>query len=159
MGNIKRHEGACKSNPKNIRICPVCGCNYSKKTKTCSYACSNTYFRHNRVGGAFYKDDDNLKDRGKYRDICFRYHPKKCVVCGEFKILAVHHINNNHDDNNPVNLVPLCPTHHVYVHSKYKEEVQPIIDKYIQTFIDTGIDQSDKYGLEPCDRLEHCQHP
>ena len=43
--NIKRHEKACKENPANKKECPVCKTIHSKKSITCSYSCSNTYFR------------------------------------------------------------------------------------------------------------------
>lgn len=72
-----------------------------------------------------------------YQSTCWLFHGKKCIVCDENKIVSVHHINENHYDNRPENLVPLCPTHHQYVHSRYREEIQPIIDKYIREF--TGI--------------------
>jgi hypothetical protein len=61
-----------------------------------------------------------------YRTICFTHHKKECVVCGEDKIVSVHHYDENHNNNDPNNLVPLCPTHHQYVHSGYKDLV---IDK------------------------------
>ena len=50
-------------------------------------------------------------------------------------IVAVHHYNGNHDDDRIENLVPLCPTHHQYVHSKYKHLVQDTIDRYVEEFI------------------------
>lgn len=123
-GNIKRHEKSCKENPANQKECPVCHTVHSKSGVTCSYSCSNSYFR----GG---ENNPNWSGNN-YRKICFDNHGKKCIVCGEEKILSVHHINENHDDNRPENLVPLCPTHHQYVHSKYKEEVQPYIDEFIR---------------------------
>ena len=57
-------------------------------------------------------------------------------MCGENKIVAVHHMNENRKDNRVVNLVPLCPTHHQYIHSKYKNEVLPIVQKYLKNQID-----------------------
>ena len=65
-----------------------------------------------------------------YRKICFTHHKKECVVCGEDKIVAVHHYDENHHNNDPNNLVPLCPTHHQYVHSKHKHLVIEKIDKW-----------------------------
>ena len=55
---------------------------------------------------------------------------KRSVVCGEDKIVAVHHYDHNHENNDPKNLIPLCPTHHAYVHSRYANEVLPYIEKY-----------------------------
>jgi len=56
------------------------------------------------------------------------------LVDGENKIVAVHHYDHNHDNNDPKNLVPLCPTHHSYVHSRYVDEVQPAIDEYVKNY-------------------------
>ena len=69
-----------------------------------------------------------------YTTVCFRWHKKECIVCGENKIVAVHHNDGNHNNNDPMNLIPLCPTHHQYIHSRYKDEVQPLIDEYLKQF-------------------------
>jgi hypothetical protein len=123
IANINRHENAC-GKPKLMKECPVCKTMHSKGGNvTCSYGCSNTYFRSG-------KNNPNWNENN-YRSTCFEEHGKRCVVCGEEKIVAVHHLNENRNDNRPENLIPLCPTHHQYVHSRYKDEVQPYIDKFL----------------------------
>jgi len=67
-----------------------------------------------------------------YTTICFTHHKKECVVCGEDKIVAVHHYDENHHNNAPNNLVPLCPTHHQYVHSPHKHLVEKQIEDYLK---------------------------
>lgn len=130
LPNINKHEKTCKSNPARpikpvtLKECPNCKVMHSKSGVTCSYSCSNTYFR----GGA----NPEWKYKS-YRAICFQAHGKKCLVCEETKIVTAHHLNEDHDDNRPENLVPLCPTHHQYVHSRYRNEVQPIIDRYVES--------------------------
>lgn len=57
------------------------------------------------------------------------------MICGENKIVAVHHYDENRKNNSIENLIPLCPTHHQYVHSRYKEEVMDKINKYRNQFI------------------------
>lgn len=94
-----------------------------KTQVTCSHGCSNTHFRSGENNGN-YKGEH-------YRTVCFDTHEKKCIVCGEDKIVAVHHYDENHNNNDIYNLIPLCPTHHQYVHSKYKDLVQPIIDVWV----------------------------
>ena len=102
--------------------------NGSKKEKiTCSYSCSNTHFRSG-------VNDPNYKTGDNYRTKCFLYHKKECIICGENKIVAVHHYDENHDNNEIDNLIPLCPTHHQYVHSRYKDEVLDKIKLYITEF-------------------------
>jgi hypothetical protein len=123
LANLKKHQNACKMNPKNMKECPVCQTMHSKGGVTCSYSCSNTYFRSG-------KNNPNWKENN-YRMICFEAHGKACIVCGEDKIVAVHHLNEDHFDNRVENLVPMCPTHHQYFHSKYRDEVMPYINKFI----------------------------
>lgn len=108
------------------RICPVCDKSFevggrlgkSKNQITCSYSCSNTHFRSG-------SNNPNYKEN--YRTKCFEAWGKKCVICEESNIVAVHHIDENHDNDDIMNLAPMCPTHHQYLHSKYKEL---IIDKF-----------------------------
>lgn len=116
------------------KICPICNKEFfylpikNKKEKTtCSRSCANTYFRSGKNAANYKEDEDS-----QYKVLLYRYHEKKCVVCGESKIIACHHYNDNHDDNRPENLVPLCPTHHCYIHSKYKNEIIDKVDTYIK---------------------------
>ena len=71
----------------------------------------------------------------RYQIICFRHHPHKCCVCGEENIVAVHHYDGNHNNDEPSNLIPLCPTHHCYWHSKFRNLIQDKVDEYINKFI------------------------
>lgn len=132
---IKKHQEKCKKNPKVIKNlsknCPVCNKIFMTAAFTCSYACSNTYFRHGREGGIHYASDEVLIENKRYRDLCFRYHDKKCIICNEKNIISVHHLNKNHNDNKPENLIPLCPTHHLYCHSRYYYLVESKIKDYI----------------------------
>lgn len=130
--NIKRHEKSCSMNPINQKICVVCGdpfksTNSGKKGReqvTCSYSCSNKHFRSGKNNGNWNEDS--------YRTTCFLYHKKQCVICGENKIVAVHHFDENHKNNRPENLIPMCPTHHQYMHSKYKCDLIEKVEDYIR---------------------------
>ena len=127
--NIKRHEDTCYLNPGNITECVICSKpikDYKHSKGTCSRSCANTHFR---------SGDENGNWKGEnYQSICFLHHKKQCVVCDEDKIIAVHHYDHNHENNDPVNLVPLCPTHHQYVHSRYASLVKTKIDDYVEKF-------------------------
>lgn len=128
ISNHKKHETACYLNPDNIKLCEVCESpikNYKNSKGTCSHSCSNKFFSNLRNKPEKYSN---------YRTICWTTHKKECVVCGENKIVAVHHINEDHNDNRVENLIPLCPTHHTYMHSNYKAEIVPIIEEYIKQF-------------------------
>lgn len=51
-------------------------------------------------------------------------------MCGECKVVDVHHYDEDHGNKSKENLIPLCPTHHGYVHSRYKQEVIPVIEEF-----------------------------
>ena len=55
----------------------------------------------------------------KYRELAFNKYPHECTICGYNdypKILEVHHIDNDRDNNDIDNLVILCPNCHTGVH-------------------------------------------
>lgn len=139
--DIKHFDNGRKKQIKHEKvkkICPVCQKEFEtrnsgpKQKKTCSISCSNTFFRSGSKNGNF-KDIAEYKKRTrnfalKYREICFENHIHACVVCGENKLLDVHHFDGNKFNNSPENLIPICATHHNYLHSIYKDEV---IDKVV----------------------------
>jgi len=102
-----------------------------KGRRFCSLSCSNKVAR----GNSLLQPDEKLTGQRKYIKICFRHHEKKCVICDESNIVTVHHFDGNHDNDSPENLIPVCPTHHSYVHSKFKNLVQPKIEEYRNNFI------------------------
>lgn len=59
---------------------------------------------------------------------------KKCIVCGEMRIVEAHHYNGVHKDNRPENFAPLCLTHHQYWHSAYRYLIQEQVDEYVKKF-------------------------
>ena len=129
IGNIKKHETSCYMNPVNIQRCQVCDNvikNYKTSKGTCSRACANTFFKSGEQNG-------NWKGT-QYQTLCFTQHKKECIICKEDKIVAVHHMNEDHEDNRIENLIPLCPTHHQYMHSRYKIEILPKVKEYIEKF-------------------------
>lgn len=125
---MNQHKLYCLENPdgKGVKICPVCKKKFRSTAVTCSYGCSNTHFRSG-------SDHPNWKEES-YRTTCFDSHEKKCVICGEDKIVAVHHFDENRENNSPENLIPLCPTHHQYWHSRYRYLIEEQVIKYIKDF-------------------------
>ena len=114
--------------------CPVCNKKFetlkgSKEEKTvCSHSCSNTYFRSGENNPNYKDGFDGDK---KYRKICFSHRPKKCCICEFDHIVEVHHVDCNKQNNDPNNLVPICPNHHRMFHSKYRHLVSNLIEEYI----------------------------
>jgi hypothetical protein len=111
--------------------CPVCGNKFQtskgapKEKKTCGHRCANT-FCSSIKGWGNYKHGgySNGGTDSFYRVICFEYWPRKCALCNWTKIIDVHHIDGDNTNNNPLNLVPLCPNHHALCRLQpYKKEI------------------------------------
>lgn len=146
--NIEHLKSRITKYKKETKICPVCGEPFEtqignrEERTTCSHSCSNTYFR----SGNNHPNWGKLSEtKNHYRRICFEHHKKECVICGENKIVAVHHYDENKKNNKPENLIPMCPTHHQYVHSQYKDEVIKKINNYREKFLCSSVGRA-----KPC---------
>ena len=98
----------------------------SKEKYFCSRKCANS------TGGKAKSKKYHGDGNAHYATVAWRHHERKCIICGENKIVAVHHYDENHDNNDPKNLIPLCPTHHQYMHSRYKIEIEEKVKNYIE---------------------------
>ena len=109
---------SCVKWEKIEKKCPVCHSlfttlkGHKREQATCSYGCSNTYFRSGEQNGN-YKDSPTT-----YRKTCIKKHGDACLLCGYSDIIEAHHIDGNRENNSPKNLVPLCPNHHRLIHTK-----------------------------------------
>ena len=127
--------------PKEPNVsCATCGTRFYKTPSRIAKSKSGLFFCNRkckdsaqRIGGISEVIPSHYGTTKNYRTICFRHHEKKCIVCGEEGIVSVHHYDENHDNNDPSNLVPLCPTHHVYIHSRYSFEIMGIVDNYVKS--------------------------
>jgi len=124
--NLSRHSSKCVQNPKFGTPCPKCGILKHPKKQTCSTGCYNSLFRSGL-------NNPNHQKGNNYRTICFHHHEKKCCVCGFDLIVEVHHLDENKHNNDPLNLVPLCPNHHQVWHSKHKFLIENQILNYIES--------------------------
>ena len=100
-----------------------------EKARFCSRSCAN----HRGVGLEWEKTHKS-RSLIHYRTICFTDWKQECAICGFDKIVSVHHLDENHNNNDIKNLIPLCPNHHHMVHSKEysddtKREIETIVNK------------------------------
>ena len=50
---------------------------------------------------------------------------EKCVVCRFDKVVDLHHLDENHKNNDLKNLIGLCPNHHKMLHDfRYRKEIR-----------------------------------
>jgi hypothetical protein len=134
QAKVDRLYGPIKSHTK---VCECCGKEYVWEgrlntkaftaSKFCSRSCSNN------------RSEWWKSNASHYRTIALQNNEHKCVVCGFDKIVAIHHIDENKKNNDPSNLIPLCPNHHEMVHSKWKFEVQPFIEQWQKEFRGIGV--------------------
>jgi hypothetical protein len=121
------------------KACPVCHKEFLVKNgerrekRVCSKGCSNSYFRSGKNGIPY---TPGLKRyNSKYRTLCFSVYPVKCALCDFDKIVEVHHIDENHNNNDIDNLIPLCPNHHkMTITLKYKKEIYEQIKEFKEKY-------------------------
>jgi hypothetical protein len=152
----KIDETGAKLKPRNrfkykviTKECPVCGksftaqLNHPREKTTCSYACANTFFRSGINNGshqkAIKKYSENELPSRTIQTKCFDTHDYKCCICSENRIVHVHHFDENHNNNDILNLIPLCPTCHQLFHTKqYRDVIYEGIILYRANFIETS---------------------
>ncbi len=100
-----------------------------QKVITCSHSCSSNYapFKIKRVEAKIGLEATS------YPILAKRYGLNACCICKETEVLDIHHLDEDRNNNVISNLVPLCPTHHAYLH-RGKSEL--IFDKLVE-YLDT----------------------
>lgn len=120
--NLDKKKGA-------IIECCVCGKKAYKKNKDinnsnnkkffCDVKCSNKWL------GSKKREQNHpnwINGKSSYKNILKRVDPMGvCNLCGEkdLRVLAVHHIDQNRDNNNLSNLAWLCHNCHFLVHNHF----------------------------------------
>lgn len=126
LGEIKTYTVQCTTCQTNFEVEEREKQFPTKENYYCSKSCANS------VGGKANSKKLLEDNKLSYRVIAEKHHEKKCLVCGFDKIVEVHHVDEDHFNNKPENLVWLCPNHHQMYHTiEYKDEIKPYIKKYI----------------------------
>lgn len=116
-------------------ICDTCNSEFKVKEREkvfpkkekyyCNRKCANSVGANARIKKYNYNQDT-------HRDIVLKYYGEiKCIICGEKNVVDVHHNDGNKDNNLISNLVPLCPTHHMYIHRGFKDLILEKINKHL----------------------------
>jgi hypothetical protein len=126
FGEKKTFEVICESCDKPFNVIEREKLHPSREKYFCSRVCANS------VGGKAKAKKYHYDEVAAYTTVAWRHHERECLVCGERNVVAVHHLNEVHSDNRPENLVPLCPTHHQYMHSKHKSLIESKVNEYVR---------------------------
>jgi len=136
LGNLKDYNVSCVNCNKDFAVKEREKQFPQKKEYYCSRSCANSAGGNVRAEKYLYgkhrykRDDQDLK----YHEICWKYHRKECIICKENTIVDAHHYDKNHNNNKPENFVPLCPTHHMYVHSRHEVLIKKQVEDYVYKF-------------------------
>ncbi|MBU4502850.1 MAG: hypothetical protein KKA79_09720 [Nanoarchaeota archaeon] len=105
-------------------ICSVCN---KEKPNHAKGMCSSCYVK------ILHYDKIKASNIKRYHNISlaeWKAITKDCIICGFDKIVELHHLDKNKENNHENNLVGLCPNHHKMLHcEKYEEEVVKEIKK------------------------------
>jgi len=137
LGKVN-HQNHCPLNPNKIKFCPICDgyIKYYHNNKTCSHQCANETFKQ---GEGHIPLNKGEYSQTNYRKIAKKYHIMKCIICNENIMIDIHHFDRNRDNNEPENLVPICATHHRYIHHNENYYiVKECIDEYVEKFKNKG---------------------
>ena len=125
---IKHAKGMCTTCYKKIhwkpklKICKNCNRELPMHAKGLCGGCYNTTFHLERSKDSNYKRYHHIEPE-LYRELT-----KRCLICGFDKIVELHHLDKNRNNNSENNLIGLCPNHHKMLHNlRYKEEINSLI--------------------------------
>lgn len=62
--------------------------------------------------------------------ITYKNLTKECVVCNFDKVVDLHHLDEDHKNNDLNNLIGLCPNHHKMLHDfRYRKEMRATLEQ------------------------------
>ncbi len=110
-----------KWKPK-IQICKRCKRKMPIHAKGLCAGCYN-YIFHLEKNKAYNHRKFHNVDLKTYKRVT-----KECVICGFNKIIDLHHIDLNKQNNDTKNLIGLCPNHHRMIHNlNFRNEIFQIL--------------------------------
>lgn len=110
------------SNHKIKLICSYCGKEFNRDISKLKNSKSKLYFCSKKCKNNAQKCEAKILNkstiRKDYRITAFLNKEQKCEICNndDLRVLEVHHINNNHNDNRIENLMILCANCHKIIH-------------------------------------------
>jgi len=107
--------------PKLIK-CKRCGRELPMHAKGLCDGCYNSVFHIDKV------KEQNVRRYHNIEPELYKKITKKCVICEFDKVIDLHHLDNNSQNNFESNLIGLCPNHHKMIHNRFhRKEVLQIL--------------------------------
>lgn len=104
--------------------CKRCGRLLPMHSKGLCGGCYSFVFKSDKNKAWNYKKWYNL-DTETYKKIT-----KACIVCGFDKMVDLHHLDENNENNSQDNLIGLCPNHHKMLHDfRYRKEMREALEE------------------------------
>ena len=120
--------------------------NYKQPTVKCK-VCGEIKEHHSRgmckncVQKKYYYERIKRFNVEKYHNITFELWQeitKKCILCDFDKIVDLHHLDHNKENNSRENSVGLCPNHHRMIHDvRFRDDIASQIKEKISKDIKT----------------------
>lgn len=99
--------------------CSYCGTKVYKSASRLDLSQSGHYYCSRNCGNLhknqIREESGEWDNTSNYRRVAFANHPHECAACGyklDPRLLQVHHIDSDRDNNDVENLIILCPTCH-----------------------------------------------
>ncbi len=97
--------------PKKI-ICKRCGKEKNYHGRGLCAGCYNSVFQIEKV------KEYNRRKLHNIGNELYKKVTSECVICGFGKIVDLHHLDHNRQNNSSKNLIGLCPNHHRMLHHR-----------------------------------------
>ena len=105
-------------------ICKICGREMPLHAKGICPGCYTTTFRLQ------YNKDWNSQKRHNIPVEIYKKITERCIICEFDKIVDLHHLDGNRNNNSEKNMIGLCPNHHKMIHMiEFREEVLQQLNK------------------------------
>lgn len=123
-----RHDAACLKR----NACKGCGA-LTRNRNFCSNSCAASFNNTaKKIGFSAWRKKHGIIAQKTYSDVCLEHWEPKCAICGWDLCIEVHHIDRNRMNNEPQNLIPLCPNHHKLTQ---KREHKAVIDAAVNDLV------------------------
>ena len=109
-----------RKNYKQPRVrCKACGELKEHHSRGMCKNCVQKKYYYDQIKGFNIKKHHNIS-LGVWREVT-----KKCILCDFDKMIDLHHLDRNKENNSRDNLIGLCPNHHKMIHDmRFKNEIE-----------------------------------